>query len=305
MHDRFGTSPGGSTSPGLPLGVLVRRWIVVVVAASLFGVGMSAVAGSFESGLVTIPVAPSSAVDDPALDLPISTEPDRTVPAPTKAAPASVTAASTPTTAAPTPSTDAEEPAETDSSLPTAPAPEPPADPAAADTTVATAPVTTVAPSPTTTTTTAPTVITTTTTAPTVTTTTSTSAPTTTVAPPPAGDTAFASALVSLANAAREAEGLPPLAVSGSLTAYAQAWAVHLAETTSLSHTNVGSLLGAWSTVGENVAAGQPSPAAMHAAWMASSGHRANILNPAFTHIGVGVVIDANGTPRGVQVFGG
>lgn len=39
---------------------------------------------------------------------------------------------------------------------------------------------------------------------------------------------------------------------------------------------------------GENIAAGQRTPEAVVQAWMDSSGHRKNILNPNFTHIGVG-----------------
>lgn len=39
---------------------------------------------------------------------------------------------------------------------------------------------------------------------------------------------------------------------------------------------------------GENIAAGQRSPRRVVQDWMNSEGHRKNILNPAFTHIGVG-----------------
>ena len=41
-------------------------------------------------------------------------------------------------------------------------------------------------------------------------------------------------------------------------------------------------------TAGENIARGQTTPRIVVNAWMNSSGHRANILNPSFTHIGVG-----------------
>lgn len=41
-------------------------------------------------------------------------------------------------------------------------------------------------------------------------------------------------------------------------------------------------------TAGENIAKGQTSPSTVVSAWMNSSGHRANILNPSFTEIGVG-----------------
>lgn len=41
-------------------------------------------------------------------------------------------------------------------------------------------------------------------------------------------------------------------------------------------------------TAGENIAAGQRSPEGVMRTWMNSPGHRANILNPDFNHIGVG-----------------
>jgi uncharacterized protein YkwD len=54
-----------------------------------------------------------------------------------------------------------------------------------------------------------------------------------------------------------------------------------------------------YSGFGENIALGQQTPAAVMTAWMNSPGHRANILNPTFTHLGVGI---ASG-PRWTQVF--
>lgn len=45
-----------------------------------------------------------------------------------------------------------------------------------------------------------------------------------------------------------------------------------------------------WSTWGENIAAGQPTVASVVAAWMASDGHCANIMNPAFRDIGLACV---------------
>jgi uncharacterized protein YkwD len=41
--------------------------------------------------------------------------------------------------------------------------------------------------------------------------------------------------------------------------------------------------------MGENIAAGQPTPAAVMDAWMHSPGHRANILNCGYKVIGIGV----------------
>ena len=55
-------------------------------------------------------------------------------------------------------------------------------------------------------------------------------------------------------------------------------------------------------TAGENIARGQRSAAEVVAAWMASSGHRANILNASFTKIGVGYVAEGG---YWVQMFVG
>ncbi len=44
-----------------------------------------------------------------------------------------------------------------------------------------------------------------------------------------------------------------------------------------------------WSAAGENIATGYPTPAAVVAGWMRSTGHCRNILSPAFRDLGVGV----------------
>src|SRR5699024_2370862 len=49
-----------------------------------------------------------------------------------------------------------------------------------------------------------------------------------------------------------------------------------------------------YQTAGENIAKGQRSPQEVVNAWMNSEGHRANIMNPNFTHIGVGFVETGN-----------
>ncbi len=51
-----------------------------------------------------------------------------------------------------------------------------------------------------------------------------------------------------------------------------------------------------YSTWGENVAAGYTSPSSVVDAWMDSTGHRANILNPSFTEIGIGYVYNSAST---------
>jgi uncharacterized protein YkwD len=44
----------------------------------------------------------------------------------------------------------------------------------------------------------------------------------------------------------------------------------------------------AWSTVGENVAAGYATPDAVTAAWLASPGHCANVMRGSYAHLGLG-----------------
>ena len=49
-----------------------------------------------------------------------------------------------------------------------------------------------------------------------------------------------------------------------------------------------------YKSAGENIARGYATPEAVVNGWMNSSGHRANILNKSFTHIGVGYVQSGN-----------
>lgn len=44
-----------------------------------------------------------------------------------------------------------------------------------------------------------------------------------------------------------------------------------------------------WRTVGENVARGYPDAASVMAGWLGSAGHCANLMNPAFEDLGVGL----------------
>jgi uncharacterized protein YkwD len=55
-----------------------------------------------------------------------------------------------------------------------------------------------------------------------------------------------------------------------------------------------------WRTVGENIAAGYPSPQAVVDGWLASAGHCQNLMSPAFTQLGIGFY----GNNRWVQDFG-
>jgi uncharacterized protein YkwD len=101
----------------------------------------------------------------------------------------------------------------------------------------------------------------------------------------PAGDLAAAT------NAARAAAGLPALQRNAQLDAVAQAWAQHLASTNVLAHNpSLRSQVSNWSVLGENVGRAGDIPSVQRA-FMNSPEHRANILDPRYTQMGVGAAV--------------
>lgn len=97
--------------------------------------------------------------------------------------------------------------------------------------------------------------------------------------------------------------GLRPLTLNGSLNQVALSWANQMAVSGVLAHnpSYASQIPGGWTAAGENVAQGYPTGAEVHAGWMASAGHRANVLGN-FTDIGI-AHIAAGGTWWSVQVF--
>lgn len=102
-------------------------------------------------------------------------------------------------------------------------------------------------------------------------------------------------------NSFRDSDGLSGLSRHGSLDSYARSWAKTLAERGELSHSDIGSLLGSWSAVGENVGMGG-SVGGIFDALASSSGHRGNMLGD-YTHFGIGVYQDSDGTLWTAHVF--
>jgi hypothetical protein len=98
----------------------------------------------------------------------------------------------------------------------------------------------------------------------------------------PAGDLATAT------NTARVSAGLAPLTVNAQLNAVAQAWANKLAAAATLSHNPaVRTQVTDWTVLGENVGMAGDVPTVQNA-FMHSPEHKANILDPRFTQMGVG-----------------
>lgn len=93
-------------------------------------------------------------------------------------------------------------------------------------------------------------------------------------------------------NSERAHAGKRPLQASRALRLSAQAKARHLAKTGQLEHGRWWKLLYRFAGrrfghVGENIAAGQDTPAEVVRAWMDSPAHRENILGR-YTHVGIG-----------------
>ncbi len=124
--------------------------------------------------------------------------------------------------------------------------------------------------------------------------------------PTPAPDDAYEARIVQLVNAERAKAGLAPLAVSACADSYAEAWSATMARTGVFEHRgNLAEVMRACSAraIGENIAYGTISADQMMALWMGSAGHRANILHPTFTHIGVGASTTSTGRIYGTQNF--
>ncbi len=132
---------------------------------------------------------------------------------------------------------------------------------------------------------------------------------------PPSTATLNERAIRSCVNRERRAQGVAPLQLGIPLIRAARAHARSMARLGYFGHTDPQEGGPAervehfdrahrFTYIGENIAAGYESAATACQGWMQSSGHRQNILNPEYTHIGIGF---GRGGPFGryyVQVFG-
>ncbi|WP_163583253.1 CAP domain-containing protein [Gracilibacillus saliphilus] len=113
----------------------------------------------------------------------------------------------------------------------------------------------------------------------------------------------FEQEVVALTNEERQKQGLPALEIDAELSKVAKQKSEDMATNGYFSHNSptYGSPFDMiqqagidYRTAGENIAKGQQTPEEVVNAWMNSEGHRANILNENFTHIGVGYVEQGN-----------
>lgn len=113
----------------------------------------------------------------------------------------------------------------------------------------------------------------------------------------------FESEVVRLVNEIRVSRGLKALTHDWQLSRVARYKSQDMSDLGYFSHTSptygspfemMKSFGITYRTAGENIAKGYSTPKAVVDAWMNSPGHRANILNSSYTHIGVGYVTSGN-----------
>ncbi len=129
--------------------------------------------------------------------------------------------------------------------------------------------------------------------------------------PPGAIATADPGGVESMINSSRAANGLPALADDTQLDTLAQNWANQLAAAGHLAHQDLYAIItspymAGWGRLTENVfmGTGGSTNALVNNMWMASSGHRANTLDPGVNRVGVGVAHDGSGNTYVVADFG-
>jgi uncharacterized protein YkwD len=102
-----------------------------------------------------------------------------------------------------------------------------------------------------------------------------------------------ATGLLELHNNYRSQFKLKPLIVSEALNTSAYQHCFHMFNTKSLFHSVwSGSSTAVWWYKGENIASGQKTDQEVFNTWINSRGHRANIINMDYTHIGLARVGD-------------
>jgi uncharacterized protein YkwD len=134
---------------------------------------------------------------------------------------------------------------------------------------------------------------------------------TTTVSTSGAGGTEQAK-VVAEVNRQRAMNGCGAVTVNAKLTKAAQLHSVDQAEHNKMSHDGSNGSTpwdragdqGYNNAIGENVAMGYRTAAAVMEGWMNSPGHRANILNCDAKAIGVGLAKASDGSPYWTQLFG-
>jgi uncharacterized protein YkwD len=102
------------------------------------------------------------------------------------------------------------------------------------------------------------------------------------------------STVFCLINKARTSHHLPQLHASSLLNRSAQGWTNEMVSSGTFSHgsdfaARISAVGFNWSSAGENIASGFPTPRAVVRAWLGSTDHCRNILSPEYRDVGTGV----------------
>jgi len=123
---------------------------------------------------------------------------------------------------------------------------------------------------------------------------------------------AYEDEVARLVNVERAKNGLPALTMNWELSRVARYKSQDMVNKNYFSHTSptygspfkmMESYGIKFTSAGENIAYGQRTPTEVMNGWMNSPGHRANILSPSYTQIGVGLAKTSNGVCYWTQMF--
>ena len=117
-----------------------------------------------------------------------------------------------------------------------------------------------------------------------------------------------------LTNGLRAINGVKKLEYCSTASDVARAHSTDMGERDYFDHANPDGLRSSdrltaaginWRACGENIVAGSPDPYDMANGWYNSAGHRKNILNPNYTHLGIGFAFNRNASYKyyGTQNF--
>lgn len=118
--------------------------------------------------------------------------------------------------------------------------------------------------------------------------------------------------VLEIVNKERKANGLKPLTLNKELSNVATVKSQDMINKGYFDHTSptygspfdmMKSFGISYKAAGENIAKDQKTPSEVMNSWMNSPGHRANIISPNFTELGVGVAKDSKGTIYWTQMF--
>jgi uncharacterized protein YkwD len=110
--------------------------------------------------------------------------------------------------------------------------------------------------------------------------------------------------LLELLNEARITAGLAPLSIDPSLQQAAHQWAQHLAGLGQLAHQELAPFVPPFRAIAENLVMAATAEEG-HAMMAGSAGHMANVTNPAYTVVGIGVAVLGDGSVVVSQLYAG